>query len=315
MNTPSIIHLKDLSKTFGKGASAVKAVADLNLEISPGQVYGFLGRNGAGKTTTIRLLLGLIHPSSGLAMIQGEETKDNPRILRQVGSLVEDPGFYNFMSGWENLRTLVYTAGSRSMDQAEDLLEKVGLEERASDKVAGYSKGMRQRLGLAAALLGDPELVILDEPTNGLDPNGIQEIRRFIRRLVEEDGKTVFLSSHLLGEVEQICDRVAIIHRGRIIREGEVASLLAGAGGQIRIQVQPLSTALETLQPKWQVVEIPQNKTSEPPWIEVQAAMDQVPELVRQLAAAGVDVHQVVEERFSLEEFFLQSTGEEDAND
>ena len=199
MEHSPLIKFTSLSKTFGRGSKSVKAVVDLDLEIhSPGQVYGFLGRNGAGKTTTIRLLLDLIHPTRGQASLYGENVHNNPRILSKVGALVEDPSFYNFMNGRDNMLTLVHTSGQKPSRRVDELLEQVGLSDAATQIVSGYSKGMRQRLGIAAALLNDPELVILDEPTNGLDPNGIQEIRTFIRDLVEVEGKTVFISSHLL---------------------------------------------------------------------------------------------------------------------
>ncbi len=311
MNTQPIIQLQGLSKTFGTGRKTVQAVRDLNLEIRPGQVYGFLGRNGAGKTTTIRLLLGLVRPSRGSARIDGRETRDNPRVLRRVGSLVEDPCFYPFLSGRDNLLALARTAGSRPGEEIAGLLSQVGLSGRSASLAAGYSKGMRQRLGIAAALLGDPDLVILDEPTNGLDPGGILEIRQFIRRLVDQRGKTVFLSSHLLSEVEQICDRVAIIHQGQITREGRVAELLASSASSIHIQAIPAAGVLEALKPEWQGRPLPGENPSQPPWIEIQAAPDQAPEIVRRLAAAGIDLHQVRVQQLSLEEFFLQTTGEE----
>jgi ABC-2 type transport system ATP-binding protein len=310
VNTQPIIQLQGLSKTFGTGRKTVQAVRDLNLEIRPGQVYGFLGRNGAGKTTTIRLLLGLVRPSRGSARIDGRETRDNPRVLRRVGSLVEDPCFYPFLSGRDNLLALARTAGSRPGEEIDGLLNQVGLSGRAASLAAGYSKGMRQRLGIAAALLGDPDLIILDEPTNGLDPGGILEIRQFIRRLVDQRGKTVFLSSHLLSEVEQICDRVAIIHQGQITREGRVAELLASSASSIHIQAIPAAGVLEALQPEWQGRPLPGENPSQPSWIEIQAAPDQAPEIVRRLAAAGIDLHQVRVQQLSLEEFFLQTTGE-----
>jgi ABC-2 type transport system ATP-binding protein len=315
LNAHPIIQFQGLSKTFGRGRKTVQAVRELDLAVDPGQVYGFLGRNGAGKTTTIRLLLGLIRPTRGRALIRGQETRDNPHLLRRVGSLVEDPTFYSFLSGRDNLRTLVHTAGGSPGGELEELLERVGLAADASRAVGGYSKGMRQRLGLAAALLGDPELVILDEPTNGLDPGGIQEMRRFIRQLVEEGGKTIFLSSHLLNEVEQICDRVAILHQGQIVREGRVSELLAGTLRGIHLQASPPSRALEALRPLWAATELSFDTKNRRPWIEVQAGPEQAPEIVRRLVEAGVEVHQVLEGQSSLEELFLQSTGEEASHD
>jgi ABC-2 type transport system ATP-binding protein len=310
-----LIQFTSLSKTFGRGKKAVPAVVDLNLDISPGQVYGFLGRNGAGKTTTIRLLLDLIHPTQGQAALFGENVQTNHSVLSKVGSLVEDPGFYNFMNGRDNLLTLVHTSGEKPSSRVDQLLDQVGLTESASQTVSGYSKGMRQRLGIAAALLNDPELVILDEPTNGLDPNGIQEIRKFIRDLVEVEGKTVFISSHLLSEVEQVCDRVAIIHQGRIIQEGIVSQLLSGGKDHLRLSVSPVAKALEILQPTWQVKGIDQVHPDEKAWIQVEISPDFAPEIIRQLVGGGIDIHQVLEHKQSLEDLFLKVTGEEGVSD
>ena len=304
-----LIKFSSLSKTFGRGNKSVQAVVDLNLSILPSQVYGFLGRNGAGKTTTIRLLLDLIHPTHGQASLYGENVQNNPRILSKVGSLVEDPGFYNFMNGRDNLLTLVHTSGEKPSNRVDQLLEQVGLTDAAAQIVSGYSKGMRQRLGIAAALLNDPELVILDEPTNGLDPNGIQEIRKFIRDLVEVEGKTVFISSHLLSEVEQVCDRVAIIHQGRIIREGKVSQLLSGGNEHLRLSVSPLSKTLEILQPQWQVARISQHDPEGKTWIQVDTSPDAAPQIIRQLVEAGIDIHQVLEGKQSLEDLFMEVTG------
>jgi ABC-2 type transport system ATP-binding protein len=315
LETKPLICFDGLSKTFGRGQKSVEAVIDLDLEISPGQVYGFLGQNGAGKTTTIRLLLGLIHPTRGRALISGQDVQVNPRVLRAVGSIVEDPGFYNFMSGRDNLLTLSYTTGEKPTHRLDQLLDQVGLSARASQNVSGYSKGMRQRLGLAAALLSDPELIILDEPTNGLDPKGMLEMRALIRELVEIDGKTVFISSHLLNEVEQVCDRVAIIHQGRIVQEGEVSELLSGLPGQLRIQASPLPQALTVLEPNWQASVDSQSEDTDRPWIQVDAPPDSAPDIIRRLVKAGVEVHQVEAHKQSLEELFLEVTEEESSHE
>ena len=306
MQTTPLIQFEGLNKTFGRGSKSVDAVIDLDLSISPGQVYGFLGQNGAGKTTTIRLMLGLIHPTRGRALISGEDVQKDPAVLRGVGSIVEDPQFYNFMSGRDNLLSLIYTGGEKPTSRLDELLNRVGLSERASQLVSGYSKGMRQRLGLAAALLRDPELIILDEPTNGLDPKGMGDMRALIRELVEVDGKTVFISSHLLNEVEQVCDRVAIIHQGRIVQEGLVSELLEGESASLRIQATPIPDALAALGPHWKALAEPGSD-----WIQVQAPAQAAPEIVRQLVKAGIDLHQVEAQTQSLEDFFLQVTEED----
>jgi ABC-2 type transport system ATP-binding protein len=239
LNESVAIRTKNLGKTFGRGKTSVQAVKNLNLNVQSSQVYGFLGPNGAGKTTTIRMLMDLIHPSQGEAYIYGCSVRRQHRILRRVGAMVEVASFYDFLSGRKNLEVLAHTGGDYDSSCITALLEQVGLAGCAGQRVGGYSTGMKQRLGLAAALLHNPDLLILDEPTGGLDPAGIQEIRLFLRYLVDQQGKTVFLSSHLLGEVEQVCDRVAIIHKGEIVREGAVADLLISES-QLRVEACPL---------------------------------------------------------------------------
>ncbi|MEW6579275.1 MAG: ABC transporter ATP-binding protein [Chloroflexota bacterium] len=298
MNQTVAIQTRGLGKTFGRRArKRIQAVKELNLEVQAGQVYGFLGPNGAGKSTTIRMLLGLIHPTSGDAYLYGQHVHRQHGVLRRVGALVEGAAFYPFLSGRKNLEVLARTANCYDPARIEMLLAQVGLAERATQRVKGYSTGMKQRLGLAAALLGDPDLLILDEPTNGLDPSGMHEIRTFIRELADRHGKTVFLSSHLLGEVEQVCDRVAIINLGEIVREGAVEELLAGKS-TLRVEAQPLQRAAEVLRAHWPVAV---NET----WLTVSARRDESPQIVRQLVAAGVDVYQVTGQRQTLEEYFL----------
>ena len=298
MSQTVAIQTRSLSKTFGRRArKRIQAVQDLNLEVQAGQVYGFLGPNGAGKSTTIRMLLGLIHPTSGDAYLYGQHVRHKHGVLRRVGALVEGAAFYPFLSGRRNLEVLARTANCYDPARIEMLLAQVGLAERATQRVKGYSTGMKQRLGLAAALLGDPDLLILDEPTNGLDPSGMHEIRTFIRELADRHGKTVFLSSHLLGEVEQVCDRVAIINLGEIVREGAVEELLAGKS-TLRVEAQPLQRAADVLRAHWAVTV---NET----WLTVSARRDESPHIVRQLVAAGVDVYQVTGQRQTLEEYFL----------
>lgn len=296
-----IIRFENLSKTFGRGARQVHAVRELNLAIESGQVFGFLGPNGAGKSTTIRLMMDLIHPTAGTAFLFGQDVRRHPEVLRRVGSLVEGASFYGFLSGRQNLEVLARTADDVRPERREMLLEQVGLSPRADSLVNGYSTGMKQRLGIAAALLGDPDLVILDEPTNRLDPAGIQEMRAFIRELAEEGGKTVFVSSHLLHEVEQICDRVAILHHGRIVRHGAVADLLADGRTELRIQVHPLERAVQVLTERWPVEQ-------DHDWLVIQARQDESPQVVRVLVGQDVQVYQVVAHRQSLEAFFMQVT-------
>lgn len=222
----TIISTNRLTKAFGN----LVAVNDLNLQVMRGDVFGFLGPNGSGKTTTIRMLLGLIRPTAGRAIIFGmDNTYQLPSILRRVGAIVETPVFYPYLSGVDNLRTIAAASGMLSGKENErriaELLDIVELQAQSKDAYRKYSLGMKQRLGIAAALLADPELVMLDEPTNGLDPAGVFEIRQLIQRLAAL-GKTIFLSSHILHEVQQVCNRVAILQRGNLIKQGNVSELL-----------------------------------------------------------------------------------------
>ncbi|HEX2040289.1 MAG TPA: ATP-binding cassette domain-containing protein [Acidimicrobiales bacterium] len=244
----AVIEVEGLRKSYRRlrGGQTV-AVDGLDLSVPEGGVYGFLGPNGSGKTTTIRCLLGLVRPTAGQARMLGAEVPAGlPEVIARVGSIVEAPALFPSMSGRRNLQLLgrLYGIGSRAVD---DVLERVGLAERSRDLVKTYSLGMRQRLGLAAALLKDPALLVLDEPANGLDPAGIKEIRELLRRLGAE-GRTVFVSSHILSEVQQTCDRVAILSRGRCVRSGAVKEVLSsGRAAGMLVRVDDLDAALAAL--------------------------------------------------------------------
>lgn len=294
-----VLELADLSKSYGRGERAVHAVRHVSLTVGPAEVYGFLGPNGAGKSTTIRMLLGLIRPSGGELRLFGQTLADTPSPLRRVGSLVDGGNFYPFLSGRKNLEVLARTMG-RGRERIDPLLGQVGLAKDGGRKVKGYSTGMRQRLGVAAALLGDPDLIILDEPANGLDAAGIQEMRVLIRSLAEEHGKTVFLSSHLLHEVQQLCDRVAIISSGTMIHESRIADLLRHDSGY-RVEASPLNVAEAALAARW-----PTRIDGEA--LLVDATREDVPDLVRRLVGAGADVHGVAPTQRNLEEVFLSMT-------
>jgi ABC-2 type transport system ATP-binding protein len=299
-----VIELANLSKTYGRGGKGVAAVRDVSLSVGAGEVYGFLGPNGAGKSTTIRMLLGLISPSAGEARLFGEDLARNATVLKRVGSLVDGGAFYPFLSGRQNLDVLARTHGGGA-DRIDELLDQVGLAADGKRKVKGYSTGMRQRLGVAAALLNDPEVVILDEPVNGLDAAGIQEMRALIRGLASDQGKTVFLSSHLLHEVQQVCDRVAIISRGEVVREATVADLLRQDDG-LRVEAAPLDVAQAALEGRW-AVELSGNG------LIVRATRAEAPEVVRRLVGAGAELFQLVPEQRNLEEVFLSLTQPEAA--
>jgi ABC-2 type transport system ATP-binding protein len=226
------IRCAGLTKRYGRDTHAIR---DLDLSVEPGQVYGFLGPNGSGKTTTMRILVGLIRPTSGEAWVSGRRVTD-PDGLPGIGTMIEEPAFHPWMTGRENLKVLALCGPRITASHAVDTaIERVGLTDVADRRTKGYSQGMRQRLGLAVALLRDPDVLLLDEPTNGLDPAGIREFRGLFRALADQ-GKTVFLSSHLLVEVERICDRVAVIHEGRVVEEGSVGRLLT-AKARVRVVV------------------------------------------------------------------------------
>jgi ABC-2 type transport system ATP-binding protein len=301
MPEPTAIRIDNVSKTFGRGRRRVEAVRQLSLEVGAGQVFGFLGPNGAGKSTTIRIMMDLIRPSRGEVLLYGRPVRHNYQLLRRVGALVEGASFYHFLSGRKNLEILARAGDCYDAARIQRLLKQVGMTDAANRKVQGYSTGMKQRLGLAAALLNDPDLVVLDEPTNGLDPAGIQDVRHFIRDLAEKQGKTIFLSSHLLSEVEQVCDQVGIINNGRLVQTGNVAELLS-AQSIIRLEVTPQDRTLGLLLPAWPV-------TQNGRWLEVQAPRDAVPTIVNQLIAAEVQIFQVVIQQQSLEALFLSATG------
>jgi ABC-2 type transport system ATP-binding protein len=296
------LELRGLGKTYGRGAGAKRAVDDVSLSVHGGEVYGFLGPNGAGKSTTIRMALGLIRPTDGDIRLFGREVSDK-QALRRVGSLVDGGTFYPFLSGRDNLRVLAHTQGSDGA-RIDTVLERVDLARDARRKVKSYSMGMKQRLGVAAALLDDPELVILDEPANGLDAAGIQDMRTLVRGLAAE-GKAVFLSSHLLHEVEQICDRVAIVHKGRLIREASVRDML-DAGAALRVEAEPLDAAAAALDGHWPF-ERGQGA------LKVQAHRADAPAIVRRLVEAGADVFHVGADDQSLEDIFLNMTRDSDA--
>ncbi len=300
MSQPFAIQLENVSKTFGRGRKRVEAVRQLSLNVESGQVFGFLGPNGAGKSTTIRMMMDLIRPSTGTVYLYGRSVPNNYSLMRRVGALVEGAAFYDFLTGRKNLEILARASDCYDPDRIQILLEQVGMADRADRTVQGYSTGMKQRLGLAAALLNDPDLVILDEPTNGLDPAGIQDVRHFIRNLAEKQGKTIFLSSHLLSEVEQVCDQVAIISNGRLVQTGSVAALLSSQV-IIRLEVTPVERALGLLLPQWPSV-------ANGRWLEAQAAREAVPEMVQLLTAAKVQIFQVVVQQQSLEALFLAAT-------
>jgi len=220
-----VLAAEHLSKRYGDR----QAVLDVSFTVGRGEVFGFLGPNGAGKTTTIRMLVGLVRPSSGRVLVGGRDLAgDREAALRHMGCIVESPDFYGYLTGRENLAHFARMIGPAALARIDAVSELLRIRERLPDRVSTYSLGMRQRLGIAQALLGDPAVLVLDEPANGLDPAGIHELRALLRRLADERGLAVFVSSHLLGEVEKVCHRIAIVHRGRALAEGSIRELTGG---------------------------------------------------------------------------------------
>jgi ABC-2 type transport system ATP-binding protein len=306
----NIIDINQVSKVLGKGSHSIRAVDNLDLSISAGQVFGFLGPNGAGKSTTIRMMLGLIRPTKGHVSLFGKDVREQTNGVVKTGALVESAMFYPFLTGRENLVALGLSMGRKDKSRIDWLLSKVGMLNRADRRVSDYSTGMKQRLGIAAALLPDPELVILDEPTNGLDPAGIIEIREFIRSLAVDEGKTVFLSSHLLTEVEQVCDRVAIINKGKLVREGIIPDMLSETGSELCLEVSDPGQAAVLLEGRWEA-----HRMDQPGWLRVNIMPADNARFIRHLVENGVDVHQAVVAKQSLEELFLSLTDQEEGRD
>jgi len=299
------LQTEQLTKRFG----ARIAVDRLTMRVDRGDIYGFLGPNGAGKSTTLRMLLGLVRPTSGVIKfpVRGSSW-EYLKARSRVGAIIETPAFYENFSGRRNLQLLASLSGGVSKKRVEEVLEIVELRDRARDPVKVYSYGMRQRLGIAQALLPTPDLIILDEPTNGLDPQGIQQTRNLIRRLRDEFRLTVLLSSHLLTEIEQLCNRVGIIHEGRLLYEGGPDELIAPTS-LYKIRVDDLSRAFELLT-KESGVTVSRNGTS---FLHLDADAESIPAVNSLLVANGIKVYELSPAQESLEEAFLRLTKTEAA--
>jgi len=303
MNTEEkIIEIKGLTKKF----KDVKAVDELSLNVYKGDIFGFLGPNGAGKSTTIRMLLTLIRPNAGNIKLFGKNlNKERALILRDVGAIVEKPDFYNYLSAYKNLEILGRISGKEvSSNRIIEILETVGLKERRTSKVKTYSHGMKQRLGIAQALLHDPDLIILDEPTTGLDPQGMKEIRDLIIHLRDEKNKTIFLSSHLLSEVEQIANRMIIINKGKTVVEGYVQDLLNSAELKVTFEVDNLDSAKQLIsQSRWKnKIESSTNNK-----LIFNLSSEEIAKLNKYFVDNDISVSAVIPTK-SLEEYFLKIT-------
>jgi ABC-2 type transport system ATP-binding protein len=298
-----VLGARHLTKQYG----ARVAVNDLTLEVRRGEIYGFLGPNGAGKTTTIRMCLGLIRPTAGQVEILGRDVaREGKQVLPHVGALIEQPALYPYMSGQNNLRAVGDSLGGVTEARIGAVLNLVGLAGRERDRVKTYSLGMKQRLGVAMALLHDPDLLILDEPTNGLDPAGVVEMRDLLRRLAAE-GKTIFLSSHLLSEVRQICTRVAIINRGLLVVESSVEELTRGRGEYLVSVSQPEAALVALRQQPWGA----RARMDGERHIITEAPDGQSAALNLFLVGAGFTPESIVARAEDLEDVFLRLTGAE----
>jgi len=290
-----VVQTQELTKKYGDRL----AVDRVSMTVRRSEVYGFLGPNGAGKTTTLRMMLGLIRATSGSASVLGQPAGE-PGVTERIGALIEGPGFYPFLSGRDNLRVMARYRGL-SEQLADDALARVDLADRGDDKFKSYSLGMKQRLGVASSLMGEPELIVLDEPTNGLDPAGMADMRALIVELAR-GGQTVLLSSHLLAEVQEICDRVGVINNGRLLRESTVIELRGAT--TLRVRGVPLDRALATAMR----LAGDDGVRVEGEELLLELPADRAPDVTRALVADGVDVHEVTSRERSLEEVFFEMT-------
>jgi ABC-2 type transport system ATP-binding protein len=311
VSTETAIETHGLTKRFGERA----AIDNVDLHVPRGGAFGFLGPNGAGKTTMIRMLLGLTRSSAGSMSLLGHPVPaERAPALERVGAIVEEPRFHPHLSGSENLRIVAAARGHEVRARIAPALERVGLAERADEKVKKYSLGMRQRLGVARCLLADPWLLILDEPTNGLDPGGIQEFREMIRAMVDEEGRTVFISSHLLDEVEKICDAAAIVDRGKIVTQGPIAELVGGGSArqELIVGVDDADGALRVLADTDIVLEA--HRSDEGLRVVLAFGPDTAAEINALLVSAGLAVTRLEPVRHSLEQRFLEITSRLDSS-
>ena len=304
MSDAAPIEARGLVKRYGE----LTAVDHVDLTVEAGDVFGYLGPNGAGKTTSLRMLLGLIRPTEGSARLFGRDPNlDGARALDGVAGFVEGPKFYPYLAARKNLRLLADLDGGASRSRVEEVLELVELSDRAKDRVGGYSHGMRQRLGIAASLLREPRLLLLDEPTTGLDPAGMRDMRELVKRLASQ-GITILLSSHILAEVEELCNRVAIIRKGRIIYEGRLDELLQSAGGEYRLRTTDQERARALLLAHG--VEGAESVDGE---LRFRADAADVESVSIALGRAGIGITALVPHTATLEELFLGMTEQEAA--
>ena len=297
----TVLELKNVSKSFGKR----KVIDNLNLEVQEGEIYGFLGPNGSGKTTTIKMILKLISSDSGEIKVNGyDTTKEFEKAMECIGAIVENPDLYKYMSGIDNLRL---HARIRNIDEKriEEVLELVELKEREKDKVSKYSLGMKQRLGLALTLLHKPKVLILDEPTNGLDPAGIKKLRDILKEISHQEGVAVFVSSHILSEMQLMCDKVAVLDNGKIVKVENITNI--DDNGEtietVEIKANYLEKAQSIIKEEFKI-----DTENEDDHINITLPADKLPQVIKELAVADVEIKAVIPREHSLEEIFFDAT-------
>ena len=299
MDTDIAIQTSGLRKRYGK----IQALAGLDLTVTRGEIFGFLGPNGAGKSTTIRILLGLLRPTRGTAELFGRPAGTvASREGGRIGALVEEPCFWDFLSGRRNLELLASLSGPVDRTRVDEVLELVALTDRENDKVRTYSHGMRQRLGIAQALIPKPELLILDEPASGLDPKGLVEVRDLLQRVNSDEGVTVFLSSHLLHEVELMCTDAAIVNQGKIVRRDKVADLLATPETSVLIALDDPARGIEVLA----ALDLVRSVEPQDGQLRAVCPPDAIPEINAALVRAGLRVSALTRERLTLEDLYME---------
>ena len=300
----TVLEIKNLTKTYGKR----KVIDNISLEIQEGEIFGFLGTNGSGKTTTIKMILRLIEKDSGEIKIKGyDNKKEFEKAMEYIGAIVENPDMYNYMSGKDNLKL---HARLRNIDEKriDEVLELVGLKDRAKEKVKKYSLGMKQRLGLALTLLHKPRVLILDEPTNGLDPAGIKQLRNILKEIAHKDGVAVFVSSHILSEMQLMCDKIAVIDNGKIVKTENITHMELPEDNEsideiIEIKVKDVPKAIEILKQKFELQ--PQLVEGN---INITISNEKIPKVVKELAINDVEIHSVTPKEQSLEDLFFDAT-------
>lgn len=294
-----VLKLKNVSKSFGKR----KIIDNLNLEVEEGEIYGFLGPNGSGKTTTIKMILRLINSDSGEIKVNGYDTKKQfEKAMECIGAIVENPDLYKYMSGIDNLRL---HARIRNIDEKriKEVLELVELKGREKDKVGKYSLGMKQRLGLALTLLHKPKVLILDEPTNGLDPAGIKKLRDILKEISHKEGVAVFVSSHILSEMQLMCDRVAVLDNGKIVKVEKISDTNEEKEEVVEIKVRNIEKAVKILKEEFNLdVKIENNK------INITVRTEKLPEVIKKLAIADTEIQLVIPKEHTLEDIFFDAT-------